>query len=178
MNSSYLIDIFLFTILTYSLHTDLKYGKIYNFITIPSIAAGLSLNALISTDGALAGIYNGSAAVLIAFVFFIIPYMIGALGGGDVKLMMAIGALKGYYFLAISILSIGLVSFALSLFVFMMQMFKDYKFSGMMNIIAGFYHKNILVDGDELKPILKKNLKFGISIFFGTIIAYVYLLNK
>ncbi len=178
MNSSYFIDIFLFTILTYSLYTDLKYGKIYNFITIPSIAAGLVLNAHVNANGALAGIYNGSAAVLIAFVFFIIPYMMGALGGGDVKLMMAIGALKGYIFLAVSILAIGLVSLALSLFVFMMQLFKDYKFSGMLNILAGFYHKNILVGGDELKPILKKNLKFGISIFFGTIIAYIYLLNK
>lgn len=174
----YLIDIYLFTILIYSLYTDLKYGKIYNYITIPAIAAGLAINAFINAGGALAGIFDSAAAVVIAFVFFIIPYLMGALGGGDVKLMMAIGALKGYIFLAFSILAIGLVSFALSLFVFAMQMFKDYKFSGMLNILAGFYHKNILVGGDELKPILKKNLKFGISIFFGTIIAYFYLLNK
>ncbi len=178
MNLVYFIDAYLFIILSYSLYTDLKYGKIYNFITFPSIAAGLIFNAIINPAGMTAGLLDSLAGLAGTFIFFILPYIFGALGGGDVKLTMAIGALKGYYFTACAILFIGLVSFALSLFVFAMQLLKDRKFSGILDIIIGFYFKNILVSGDELKPILKKNLKFGISIFFGTIIAYLYLSHK
>jgi len=178
LNLTYLIDIFLLIILTYSLYTDLKYGKIYNYITVPAIAAGIAFSAINNAGGVFTGLFDSSAAAAAAFIFFIIPYMMGALGGGDVKLMMSIGALKGCAFLFYAIIFIGLVSFVLSLFVFIMQVFKDHKFSGTLNILISFYHKNVLVSGDELKPILKKNLKFGISIFFGTVIAYVYLLNK
>lgn len=171
-------DFILSVILLYSLYTDLRFGKIYNFITLPAILAGFVLNSFSNPGGHLAGLYDSLAAVLIAYAFFIVPFFLGALGGGDVKLMMAIGALKGCVFLFYSILSIGLVSFVLSLFVFIMQVFKDHKFSGTLNILISFYHKNVLVGGDEFKPILKKNLKFGISIFLGTIIAYVYMLKK
>jgi len=171
-------DFTLSVALLYSLYTDLKYGKIYNLITLPVIAAGFVFNFFSNPDGHLAGLYDSLAAVLIAYAFFIVPFFLGALGGGDVKLMMAIGALKGCVFLFYSIISIGLVSFALSLLVFMMHIFKDHKFSGTLNILISFYHKNVLVGGDELRPILKKNLKFGISIFLGTIIAYVYMLKK
>jgi len=142
------------------------------------MGAGVVLNALTNKAGVPAGLYDSLTAALIAYVFFIIPFFLGALGGGDVKLMMAIGALKGCVFLLYSIISIGLVSFVLSLFVFIMQIFKDHKFSGTLNILISFYHQNVLVGEDEFKPILKKNLKFGISIFLGTIIAYLYMLKK
>lgn len=178
LNIIFIIDILLFLILFYSLYTDLRYGKIYNFITMPAIGAGLVLNAFSNPGGHISGLLTSFAAAAGAFVFFIIPYKLGALGGGDVKLMMAIGALKGHIFLFYAVISIGLVSFVVSLFVFFMQLFKDRKFSGVMQILVSFYYRNIEVSGDELKPALKKNLKFGISIFFGTVIAFFYLLKR
>lgn len=178
MNIVHFIDILLFIILFYSLYTDLRFGKIFNFVTLPAVGAGLVLNSLSDPAGHLHGLASSFAAAAGAFIFFIIPFTLGALGGGDVKLMMAIGALKGHIFLFYAVIAIGLVSFILSLFVFFMQLFKDKKFGGIMQIIISFYYRNVEVVGDELKPILKKNLKFGISIFFGTIIAYIYLLKR
>jgi len=169
------IDSLLFFIISISLYTDLKSGKIYNCFTLPSIIAGFILNMLLNPANRFAGLSNSFLGFAIAFAFFIIPYVFGALGAGDVKLLMAIGALKGYSFIIYTTIATGLVSFILALLVFIMEAAKSYKFRGLLNIIVSFYYKNVLVTKDELQPILKKNLKFGISIFFGTIIAYFYM---
>jgi len=170
------IDITLFHILFISLYTDLKSGKIYNTLTLPAIAGGLLLNYMApGQPSAYAGLLDSVYGILLALIVFIFPYLIGALGGGDVKLLMAIGALKGYLFLFYSILSIGVVSFFLSLFVFLLDMMKNYKLTGILNMIVIFFNNRVMVSNEELKPMLKKNLKFGVSITFGTIIAYIYL---
>lgn len=170
------IDIILFSILFISLYTDLKSGKIYNKVTLPAMAGGLLLNYLLpGQSGSYAGLINSVYGILLAFVVFVLPYFMGALGGGDVKLLMAIGALKGHLFLFYSILAIGVVSFFLSLLVFGMDMMKNYKLSGILNMMVIYFNNNVMVSNEELKPMLKKNLKFGVSITFGTIIAYIYL---
>ena len=171
-----LIDIILFSILFISLYTDLKSGKIYNWVTLPAMAGGLLLNFMISGQAtAYAGLLNSVYGILVALIIFVLPYLIGALGGGDVKLLMAIGALKGYIFLFYSVLAIGVVSFFLSLFVFLLDMMKSYKLSGILNMAVIYFNNNVMVSNEEIKPMLKKNLKFGVSITFGTIIAYLYL---
>ncbi|HNY13549.1 MAG TPA: A24 family peptidase [Candidatus Wallbacteria bacterium] len=171
-----LIDIILFSILFISLYTDLKSGKIYNWVTLPAMAGGLLLNFMISGQAtAYAGLLNSVYGILVALIIFVLPYLIGALGGGDVKLLMAIGALKGYVFLFYSVLAIGVVSFFLSLFVFLLDMMKSYKLSGILNMAVIYFNNNVMVSNEEIKPMLKKNLKFGVSITFGTIIAYLYL---
>lgn len=171
-----LIDIILFSILFISLYTDLKSGKIYNVVTLPAMAVGLLLNFLISgQSNGCVGLLNSIYGILVALIVFVFPYLIGALGGGDVKLLMAIGALKGHLFLFYSILAIGVVSFFLSLFVFGLDMMKNYKLSGILNMAVIYFNNNVMVSNEELKPMLKRNLKFGVSITFGTIIAYLYL---
>ncbi len=174
-----LIDIILFIILFISLFTDLKSGKIYNWVTMPAMAGGLLLNFMIAgPSGAYAGLLNSCYGILVALIVFVFPYLIGALGGGDVKLLMAIGALKGHIFLFYSILAIGVVSFFLSLLVFGLDMMKSYKLSGILNMFVIYFNNNVMVSNEELKPMLKKNLKFGVSITLGTIIAYIYLLYR
>lgn len=172
------IDIILFTILVISLVTDLRSGKIYNTVTMPSIIAGICLNAIASPGGAFVGFLNSFYGIALAIAVFILPYFIGALGAGDVKLLMAIGALKGHIFMFYAILAIGLVSFLLSAMVFAMDLMKNYKFSGILNMAVIYFNNRVMVSDDELKPLLKRNLKFGVSIAFGTIFAYIYLKSR
>lgn len=77
--------------------TDLRWGKIYNVVTLPALAAGLALNSL-ATGWAglflsLQGLAFGLALLLTTLLFG--QYM----GGGDVKLLAALGALRGPGFL-------------------------------------------------------------------------------
>ena len=71
---------------------DLSARRIPNFISGPAVVAGLALNGVyFGADGvraSLAGLV-ATTAVLLG------PFALGGLGGGDVKMMGAVGALLG-----------------------------------------------------------------------------------
>lgn len=75
--------------------TDAKTGKIPNRLTIPALVVGLGLGVI------EAGLMGLGSALLGAFMCFCVPYALfrasrgTAIGGGDVKLFAALGALLG-----------------------------------------------------------------------------------
>jgi len=72
--------------------TDLRKGRIYNAITYPAIGLGLCVqSALYGFDGSQAALLGFMVGFLPAFVVF----ATGGMGGGDVKLLGAVGALAG-----------------------------------------------------------------------------------
>ena len=81
---------------TMVIYTDARHGKIYNWMTYPGIGLGLVSNV---TLFGMDGLKSSLAGLGVAF-FLTIPFLIaGGMGGGDVKLLMAIGALEGFLFL-------------------------------------------------------------------------------
>lgn len=91
---------------------DLRDGKIPNKINGSAIAAGLLLNLA----------FNGTSGLLTALQGFgvglgllLIPYLMGGIGGGDVKLLAAIGALMGPLFIAKTMLFGALAGGAMAL---------------------------------------------------------------
>jgi prepilin peptidase CpaA len=76
--------------------TDARSGRIYNALTIPAAAAGVVYAAARGGEGALAASVTG-------LLFGVVPFAVAAwrgwIGGGDVKLFGAIGALAGPLFL-------------------------------------------------------------------------------
>jgi len=72
--------------------TDIKSRRIPNLITGPAILAGLLLH--LSLDG-WRGLLTSLAAGLICGAIFLIFYLAGGMGAGDVKLIAAVGCLAG-----------------------------------------------------------------------------------
>jgi prepilin peptidase CpaA len=71
---------------------DVKSRRIPNFITGPAILAGLLLHSLY--DG-WHGLLSSLAAGLLCGVVFLVFYLAGGMGAGDVKLIAAVGCLAG-----------------------------------------------------------------------------------
>lgn len=75
-----------------SAYTDLRYRKILNIVTLPSMVLGLVLQLIFF---GFPGLFSALLGFLIGFAFFFLFYIFGGMGAGDVKLMGALGILFG-----------------------------------------------------------------------------------
>ncbi len=77
-----------------AMYTDYRWHVIKNVITLPAIVLGLALNL---AGGGWQGLLHACLGLLVGGGLMMIPFAIGKMGGGDVKLMAALGALLGSY---------------------------------------------------------------------------------
>lgn len=72
--------------------TDLFRGKIFNWLTLPALACGIVFSIYFSGMHGLQSSLMGAAAGLLFFGWM---FFVGIMGGGDVKLLVALGAWGG-----------------------------------------------------------------------------------
>ncbi len=72
--------------------TDLKSQRIYNWLTFPLMLAGLIFHTIV---GGLDGFLLSAAGFGLGLGIMIVPFLLGMMGAGDVKLMAGIGAWIG-----------------------------------------------------------------------------------
>lgn len=135
---SILTDIILVVLLILCSFEDARNKIIPNKYTIPALLAGLILMTL---NNGVDGMKDSFFGFILGFLIFLIPFILGFMGAGDVKLVAAIGALKGLTFTAYSLLASGLAG-------------------GIMVIIYAIYKKQLLktiinVFGIIIKPLAK-----------------------
>jgi prepilin peptidase CpaA len=82
---------------------DLSRFRIPNAVTFPFALAGIAFNAI---QGGGWGLGHSLAGAAIGFALLLVPFLAGGFGGGDVKLLTAIGAWVG----AVAVLEIFVVS--------------------------------------------------------------------
>ena len=75
-------------------YTDCRWRIIKNILTLPAIALGLTLQVM---AGGWAGLTAGLLGLGVGLGLMLIPFSFGQLGGGDVKLMAALGSLLGAF---------------------------------------------------------------------------------
>jgi prepilin peptidase CpaA len=104
-----LLDAVLIIVLALCAYTDGTKGKILNIVTFPAMLLGLILNFAFGGTNALVWSLIGWA---IGMGIQWIPFMLGFAKAGDVKLLAAVGVLKGWAFCTFGFLY-GAVAFAL-----------------------------------------------------------------
>lgn len=87
-------DVILGLLLAIGLYMDLRYRRLPNWLTFSGILLGIVYQSFIE---GWAGALDAIGGVLFAAVL-ILPFMAGGMGGGDVKFLAAIGAIKGLHF--------------------------------------------------------------------------------
>jgi prepilin peptidase CpaA len=100
------------TVLLLASWTDVRSRRIPNLITVTGMLAGLAFHAARGVGPLGAGVLGLSLAFLVALPFF----MNGALGGGDAKLLMVVGAFFGPVDFLYAALAIALAGGALALY--------------------------------------------------------------
>lgn len=75
--------------------TDFKYRKILNKVTFPTILLGIIYWALVE---GFKGVMFSGTGLLVGGALLIIPFYLGGIGAGDVKMLAMIGALTGPVF--------------------------------------------------------------------------------
>jgi prepilin peptidase CpaA len=76
----------------FAVYTDTRRGMIPNRLTFPAIALAVALHGL---AGGWAGVGNAAVGAAAGLGLLIVPFLVGGMGAGDVKLMAALGALVG-----------------------------------------------------------------------------------
>ncbi len=83
---------FILMILVIAVAWDLRSLRIPNAITAPAALAGIGYHV---TTAGLPGLKSSVLGLLMGLAILLIPFLLGGLGGGDVKLLAALGAWLG-----------------------------------------------------------------------------------
>ena len=89
------VDIAVAGLLVVCATTDLRVGRIYNVVTYPAIILGLAIAA----SGYGPDVASAALGCLVGGLPLYMLFALRWMGGGDVKLMAAVGALKGFPFI-------------------------------------------------------------------------------
>src|SRR5215217_5905847 len=71
---------------------DLGWRRISNWTSVGAVLAGLMVHAM---EKGWSGVLHSFLGAAIGFGVFLVFYLLGGMGGGDVKLMAGFGALLG-----------------------------------------------------------------------------------
>ncbi|PGS51941.1 prepilin peptidase [Bacillus sp. AFS041924] len=157
-------------ILLISLITDIRNRKILNIVTFPAILIGFVYYTVsLGWEGLL---FSGKG-FLVGASFLFIPYLLGGMGAGDVKLMAAIGALTGTMFTFYSFIYTALIGGMISLVLIM-------KKRGIMNSIKSFFVTmvyfrsnlgSLVFHADKQSSIA---FPYGVAIVLGTLCEAIF----
>jgi prepilin peptidase CpaA len=162
-----LIDGILLTILLICVITDLKSRKIYNKVIAPGLAIAFSVQFAVGGWQAL-----GDAAVgfLVGLSVLLIPYLLGGMGAGDVKLMALVGALKGTMFVLVTSVYMALLGGVIALFVLLCRKGVKKRMQGMLISLIGLrYGMKIPLIAD--KEAMTASYPYGVAIAGGAVLC-------
>lgn len=152
--NNYILIILIIT----SIYFDITQKRIPNFITFPVILWGLLSYSIFE---GFQGFKFSFLGFILGLFIFLIPFILGGMGGGDVKMMAAIGALMGWRFVLYTGIYTGLTG-------------------GIIVIIYLIYKGKLLITLKKALGILIRPILFFLNITFeSTVLKKInnYFLN-
>jgi prepilin peptidase CpaA len=168
-----LFDILLILAVSLSAFFDIKERRIPNWVSIPGIVMGLFLNSFLG----VAQLLQSVTGLVVGIGVMIIPFALGWMGAGDVKLFGLVGAFLGVQWLPRVFFYSGLVSGVLALFSVLVRgfnlklfprMWLDFKVAVLS---LGRVLPESLTQGTMHR---KKSIPLGVAIGIGALVAFYF----
>lgn len=159
-------------VLVIAAYTDGTRGKIYNWLTFPAILLGLILNTVFWYDvDPWAGLKWAGLGLTAGLALLFIPFALGGTKAGDVKLLAAVGALKGWVFVLCGFLY-GAVLFGI---VALLLLARRGKLGRTLNNITNYFYGLVVLQAspDLAPPADTSKYPYGISLALGFVLALV-----
>jgi len=153
-------------------YTDLRDGKVYNKLTFPCILLGFLLNTLF---GGLGGSWLSLSGVGVSLIVAVaLAVCVGpAFGGGDLKLIAAVGALRGPEFVLWTVLFSALAGGVLVWVPLIRQRIVGYT---LRNLVWNVYRKHVLQEEVSFaEGSLGGKQPFAVAILAGAVLAFARL---
>jgi len=155
-----LIDIIAAIALGIASYTDLRWGKIWNWLTGPLMLAGLLLHTTIGQ-----GWLYGVAGLGVAFALHFVLWIANVERAGDAKLAMGLGALLGWHFAVELTVWTLLLLFPIGIIVLVVR-------GRVRNLVAVFHHLAAKAQGvDVTKPPPLTFMAFGPTMAVAAILS-------
>lgn len=169
----YGLHVLLLVTLLIAAFTDIRQRRIPNLLTLPTIL--LALLCYFITDG-LSGLFFSLKGSALAFMIFLPPFLFGAMGAGDVKLMSAVGAVLGPEQTLTALLFIFTSGALLAVF----QMIKRGTLQQTISRMGTSFttlvlKKKISVLKVDKNKLPEDGIPFGVAITIGTFMFFFYL---
>jgi len=166
-----LADILLFTTLMICLYTDIRYKKIYNAVTFPAIVVAVVLNLyLYGLEGSMESIKG----LLTGMALLFIPFAMGGMGAGDVKLLGVIGAFKGPEFVWITFLAMAITGGIISLAIMLKSKNFAFRLKAVFYTLLSLFSRTPKIQMlDSIDSSSALTFPYGIAITAGAAIAYL-----
>jgi len=166
---------------------DIRSRRIPNWLTLTVSAAGIIGGFLFYAihgdwSGGWQWLQFSGTGWLVGIGVFFIPFMLGGMGGGDVKLLGAIGALKGASFVIetalLGALWGGLLAIVAIIYRKKPEILKRFGFGvKLFAITGGKAGKEFMLPDDNVSEKEKVYVPYGVAIFLGVIMSYFVSLN-
>lgn len=143
--------------------TDTRSGLIPNRLTFPAIAGGLAFHSWVNGWGGLGFSAQGAA---LGLALLGLPFLLGGMGAGDVKLLAALGALVGPLAIFHTFIFAALGGGGIGLFVILHR----YGPWSLVGLVAGGWQQ---LCTPEFRITRMTSFPFASAMFFGLFAALV-----
>ncbi|MBI3268570.1 MAG: prepilin peptidase [Planctomycetes bacterium] len=168
------IEVTLFLLLIVSAYTDITAGKVYNLCTFPAFFLGLAFNYLLggfSSTTSEACLVNSLLGAALGGGLFGLVYLFGGVAGGDVKMVLAIGALKGLKFTFLAIFYTSVIGAILASGLVIWQGRFWATFAGGLRLLFTFRRPQSAADREKTEA-ARQTLPYGVAVSIGTMWAW------